>query len=312
MLFVGVRGVQTREGTGEAPSFFNAMEAQTLVDVLADWLRLGDARDAKVALKNGGGAAPARYADASADASLRLRTCDVGVIAPYRAQVVRLRTLLRARGLGAVRVGTVDDYQGQEEKVMFISTVASRGPPTPTTNANFQREFSDVSSDPRLGFLACPRRFNVAVTRAKALNVIVGHPVALERWTHWKALLRHCLARGAYVGEGALAADLGARRGGRSFLPSAPSSTRDEKHTPPYADGVRVSSAMREGDGRKMTKMTDDDDDEKNDDEYDALASAIARVAETSLLGGGDADAMFPDFEVGTSFGNHQSWKVAL
>jgi putative helicase MOV10L1 len=208
-----------------------------------------------------------------------------------------------------VRVGTVDDYQGQEEKVMFISTVASRGPPTPTTSA--KSEFSDVSSDPRLGFLACPRRFNVAVTRAKALNVIVGHPVALERWTHWKALLRHCLARGAYVGEGALAADLGARRGGRSFLPSAPSSTRDEKHTAPYADGhaagrVGGASAMHEGDGRKMT---DDDDD---DDEYEALASAIARVAETSLLGGGDADAMFPDFEVGTSFGDHQSWKVAL
>ena len=49
-----------------------------------------------------------------------------------------------------------------------------------------------------------------------------------------------------------------------------------------------------------------------DDDEYEALASAIARVAETSLLGGGDADAMFPDFEVGTSFGDHQSWKVAL
>ena len=150
------------------------------------------------------------------------------------------------------------------------------------------------------------------MTRAKALNVIVGHPVALERWTHWKALLRHCLARGAYVGEGALAADLGARRGprGRSFLPSAPSSTRDEKHTPLYADGHAFhddggASATREGDGRKAT---DDDD----DDEYEALASAIARVAETSLLGGGDADAMFPDFEVGTSFGDHQSWKVAL
>ena len=65
------------------------------------------------------------------------------------------------------------------------------------------------------------------------------------------------------------------------------------------------ASATREGDGRKTT----DDD---VDDEYEALASAIARVAETSLLGGGDADAMFPDFEVGTSFGDHQSWKVAL
>lgn len=32
-------------------------------------------------------------------------------------QVYKLRALLRARGLGAIRAGTVDDYQGQEEKV---------------------------------------------------------------------------------------------------------------------------------------------------------------------------------------------------
>ncbi len=39
-----------------------------------------------------------------------------------RAQVQRIRLLLRERGLGAVRVGTVDDYQGQEERVIVIST----------------------------------------------------------------------------------------------------------------------------------------------------------------------------------------------
>lgn len=33
------------------------------------------------------------------------------------SQVYKLRALLRARGLGAIRAGTVDDYQGQEEKV---------------------------------------------------------------------------------------------------------------------------------------------------------------------------------------------------
>lgn len=35
----------------------------------------------------------------------------------------KIRLLLRERGLGAVRVGTVDDYQGQEERIIFISTV---------------------------------------------------------------------------------------------------------------------------------------------------------------------------------------------
>ena len=34
----------------------------------------------------------------------------------------KIRLLLRERGLGAVRVGTVDDYQGQEERIILIST----------------------------------------------------------------------------------------------------------------------------------------------------------------------------------------------
>lgn len=32
---------------------------------------------------------------------------DVGVIATYRRQAIKIRSLLRERGLGAVRVGTV-------------------------------------------------------------------------------------------------------------------------------------------------------------------------------------------------------------
>ena len=38
-------------------------------------------------------------------------------------QAQKIRQLLRERGLGQVRVGTVDDYQGQEERIIFISTV---------------------------------------------------------------------------------------------------------------------------------------------------------------------------------------------
>ena len=145
------------------------------------------------------------------------------------------------------------------------------------------------------------------------MNVIVGHPVAPRRWTHWKALLWHCLARGAYAGEGALAADLGARRGprGRSFLPSAPSSTRDEKHTPLYADGHAFhddgggARRAKATDGKRRTTTTTTTTNTKR-------SARQSRASRRRLLGGGDADAMFPDFEVGTSFGDHQSWKVAL
>ncbi len=39
------------------------------------------------------------------------RCTHAGVIAPFRKQVLTLRQLLRGRGLGAIRVGSVDDFQ---------------------------------------------------------------------------------------------------------------------------------------------------------------------------------------------------------
>jgi len=63
----------------------------------------------------------------------------------------------------------VDDYQGQEERVVFISTVVSRPPPAPRVA---QPAGATQSSAPgssaaaavsavaaiQLGFLACPRQ----------------------------------------------------------------------------------------------------------------------------------------------------------
>jgi hypothetical protein len=77
--FHGVRGAQSREA--DAPSWFNAVEAATVVDVVTQLLSHG------------------------------LAVADIGVIATFRKQVQKLRELLRRCGLGAVRVGTVDDYQ---------------------------------------------------------------------------------------------------------------------------------------------------------------------------------------------------------
>ena len=39
---------------------------------------------------------------------------DIVVICGFRAQVLRVRALLRDNSLGAVGVGQVEDYQGQE------------------------------------------------------------------------------------------------------------------------------------------------------------------------------------------------------
>lgn len=91
-------------------------------------------------------------------------------------QVQKIRLLLRARGLGEIRVGTVDDLQGQEERIIFISTVLSKPETLPTVSSNKEE-------DMHVGFWRNPRRFNVATTRAKSLLVVLGHPlVLLEVW----------------------------------------------------------------------------------------------------------------------------------
>ena len=89
-------------------------------------------------------------------------TNDLAVVTPFRKQVLKVRLLLRQRDLGAVRVGSVDDYQGQEELIVLVSTVlgsaaaaGARAPPLAH------------------GLMSSPNRFNVAITRAKALLLMV-------------------------------------------------------------------------------------------------------------------------------------------
>ena len=52
----------------------------------------------------------------------------------------------------------------------------------------------------KLGFVAAPKRFNVAVSRAKALLIIVGNPHVLVTDPHWARLLRWARDHGAYRG----------------------------------------------------------------------------------------------------------------
>ena len=264
VLFFGVRGRQAREGKGEAPSFFNAVEAQELVNLVEAWLTRGEG---------------------TGDLGDRLKVSDVGVVAPYRSQVIRIRNLLRARNLGAVRVGTVDDYQGQEEKVMFISTVVSRAPSkhlaaaAKAAAAGSAGEASVASL--RLGFLACPRRFNVAISRAKALNVVVGHPVALTHWPHWHSLLQHCYSRGAFLGSGA------------EFIP-------------------RMGGGQENVDPALESAIGNAEPDDEAD--FEELKRAVDMIAELSLLGGGDAEELWPDDDemMTSAFQEDREWRVAL
>jgi uncharacterized protein len=95
------------------------------------------------------------------DGSTRqLREDDFMVVAPYNAQVRRLRAALPA----AVRVGTVDKFQGQEAPIVFFSMATSSGEDVPRN----------------LAFLFSRDRLNVAISRAQCLAYLVCSPRLLE------------------------------------------------------------------------------------------------------------------------------------
>ncbi|KAJ6600007.1 P-loop containing nucleoside triphosphate hydrolase protein [Mycena vulgaris] len=122
-----------------------------------------------------------------ADRRFRITDNDIGVIAPYHAQCLKIRTALRAVADG-VKVGSVEEFQGQERRVIIISTVRS------------SREFVEYDLRHTLGFVANPRRFNVAVTRAQALLIVVGDPNVLALDPLWRSFLNYVHTHGGWTG----------------------------------------------------------------------------------------------------------------
>lgn len=101
----------------------------------------------------------------------QIREEDIGVVTPYAKQVSFLRHGCRNYGWENVEVGSTEQYQGREKPIMILSTVRSQCD--------------------HVGFLSNSKRLNVAITRARALMIIVGDPNTLQRDPHWYRLLRY-------------------------------------------------------------------------------------------------------------------------
>ncbi|XP_031208332.1 RNA helicase Mov10l1 isoform X2 [Mastomys coucha] len=158
LIFHGVRGNEAREG--RSPSWFSPAEA---VQVM-------------------------RYCCLLArNVSSQVSSKDIGVITPYRKQVEKIKILLRNVDLTDIKVGSVEEFQGQEYLVIVISTVRSN---------------EDRFEDDRyfLGFLSNSKRFNVAITRPKALLIVLGNPHVLVRDPCFGALLEYSVSNGVYTG----------------------------------------------------------------------------------------------------------------
>jgi len=69
-----------------------------------------------------------KYAEKILDSKFcgqKLRPADIGIVSPYRGQLSKIHRALERKKLGGISVGSVEEFQGQERRVIIISTVRS-------------------------------------------------------------------------------------------------------------------------------------------------------------------------------------------
>ncbi|KAF7668035.1 hypothetical protein LDENG_00036090 [Lucifuga dentata] len=170
VIFHGVMGKDEREAN--SPSFFNVSEIEVLVDYLT-----------KLMETQGKKGLP------------KLSAKDIGIIAPYRKQVEKIQKALKSvsarnrwSDLKELKVGSVEEFQGQERKIIMVSTVRS--------SINYIK----MDHDFNIGFLSNEKRFNVAMTRARSLLIVVGNPVILNKDPTWEKFISYCVKEKGYTG----------------------------------------------------------------------------------------------------------------
>ncbi|XP_077294325.1 putative RNA helicase armitage [Arctopsyche grandis] len=114
---------------------------------------------------------------------------DIGIVTPYTQQVKHIRALVNDMGIAVPKVGTVEEFQGQERKVIILSTVRS--------NEDCQQH--DIEK--LVGFIGHPKRMNVAFTRAQFLLIIIGNPHVLVLDSLWSNAIQYIISLNGYLGS---------------------------------------------------------------------------------------------------------------
>uniref|UniRef100_A0A182PIJ3 RNA helicase n=1 Tax=Anopheles epiroticus TaxID=199890 RepID=A0A182PIJ3_9DIPT len=195
-FFCGIDG--TNKQSPDSPSWFNPAEACMVHKIVERLYR-------------GGRCGPA----------------DIGIITPYVMQVRSIRRIFDAASLESPKIGSVEEFQGQERKVIIVSTVRSSS------------AYLAHDSNAKLGFVAAPKRINVAISRAKVALVIVGNPKLLASDSTWLRVILRAVEKGTYCG---------------CTLDSAVMKA--------------VSATNRQESGKQLPRQYDDDEDRDDDNGY--------------------------------------------
>ena len=155
----------------------------------------------------------------------RLADADIGVIAPYHAQVQKLRKSLLSVAEG-IKVGSVEEFQGQVRLVTphshpkpWLTSLcrnerSSCSRPSEAAKSLLSTTFATPSASSPIHAVSMVGRcllsrqdesltslaFVVAITRAQALLIVVGDPQVLGLDPLWRAFLNYIYLNGGWAG----------------------------------------------------------------------------------------------------------------
>lgn len=111
---------------------------------------------------------------------------DICIMSPFRSQVNVLRKMARKAGCWGLNIGPMDAFQGLESRFVILCTTRTRS------------RFLEEDTVKGAGIVNEPKKFNVAITRAKQGLVVLGNPWVLAHDRHWAAFMRFCWRNGLW------------------------------------------------------------------------------------------------------------------
>ena len=148
-------------------------------------------------------------------------TSRIGVMAPFRGQVVLIRQYLRSKNFFDVNVGTIENYQGVEQDVIIFSLTRSNP------------AFIDHDIKRRMGVFGDVRykQANVALTRAENLFIMIGNPKPMWNDRLWRQFLMFCFRNGLWYGQALDETDMQVMSSSQKKMISTPQEDRNRDGT---------------------------------------------------------------------------------
>lgn len=114
-----------------------------------------------------------------------LHSNEICIMSPFQAQVKVLRKIAKGEYVTkGLNIGPLEAFQGLESRLVILCTTRTRD------------RFIEQDVAKGLGVMFEPKRFNVALTRAKEGLIVIGNPKVLVKDPNWGSFLHFCHRNG--------------------------------------------------------------------------------------------------------------------